>query len=148
MTYQAISDKTGLSRQRIQQLISPPAEIRQIVLTKANGLCQHCGIMVGDSGHVHHSGDDVDSYGDVPNLELLCASCHRKAHFNTMGQPPLNHIAGVRGPDALHDRIKVLADKRGITVSEWCRIAIIRAIGLLPDGKIRSHHKKEVLTTK
>lgn len=48
---------------------------------------------------------------------------------------------GVRLPDSVHARIKVLADKQGLTVSEWCRANLIRAAGLLPDGRIRDHHR-------
>lgn len=84
LTYKAIADKVGLSRQRIQQLLSPPTEIRNIVVARAEGKCQECGILVGDSGHVHHNGDEVDAYNDIANLELLCLSCHRRKHSNNL----------------------------------------------------------------
>lgn len=51
-------------------------------------------------------------------------------------------VIGVRVPDDVCTRIKALAEKQGLTVSEWCKSNLIRAAGLLPDSKVRSHHKK------
>lgn len=51
-------------------------------------------------------------------------------------------VIGVRVPDDVYTRIKALADKEGLTVSEWCKANLIRSAGLLPDGRVRSHHKK------
>ncbi len=51
-------------------------------------------------------------------------------------------VIAVRVPDSLSTRIKALAERQGLTVSEWCKVEIIRAAGLLPDGQVRSHHKK------
>ena len=80
LTYLNIGKQAGISRQRVQQLLSPPPVIRRMVVAKANGECQYCGLTVGQSGHVHHNGDAFDTYDDIENLELLCISCHRKAH--------------------------------------------------------------------
>lgn len=80
-TYSQIAQRAGLSRQRIQKLISPPKEIRDFILKKYSGHCAKCGIKVGHAGHIHHKeGNDGDEYNDIPNLELLCISCHRKEH--------------------------------------------------------------------
>ena len=57
-TYKRIADDTGVSRQRIQQLLSPPKEVRNYVIRKYNGQCADCGIIVGRSGHVHHNDSD------------------------------------------------------------------------------------------
>lgn len=46
-------------------------------------------------------------------------------------------VIGVRVPDSVHARIKVLAQGEGLTVSEWCKMNLSRAAGLLPDGSIR-----------
>ena len=81
-TYQSIADKTEVSRQRIQQILSPPAAIRKLIVARAEGRCQGCGIKVGKSGHVHHIGNTGEDYHDIDNLKLLCISCHRKAHCN------------------------------------------------------------------
>ena len=84
-SYQYIADKAGRSRQRIQQVLSPPAYIRKYVVEKYNGFCAICGLYVGFQGHVHHKGaNGEDDYNDRENLQLLCISCHRKEHK----QPP------------------------------------------------------------
>jgi len=57
-------------------------------------------------------------------------------------------VIGVRVPDSVYTRIKALASKQGLTVSEWAKAALIRAAGLLPAGQVSSHHKKAVNTTK
>ena len=51
-------------------------------------------------------------------------------------------VIGVRVPDSVNTRIKALADKQGLTVSEWCKVRLAWTAGLLPDGSLRSHHKK------
>ncbi|MBA7657089.1 hypothetical protein ES703_65020 [subsurface metagenome] len=51
-------------------------------------------------------------------------------------------VIGVRVPDSVNTRIKDLADRQGLTVSEWAKAALVRAAGLLPGGQVRSHHKK------
>ncbi|MBA7520403.1 hypothetical protein ES705_12499 [subsurface metagenome] len=51
-------------------------------------------------------------------------------------------VVGVRMPDGVYTRIKALADKQGLTVSEWCKVNLARSAGLLPDGEVRTHHKK------
>lgn len=51
-------------------------------------------------------------------------------------------VLAVRVPDSLYTRIKALAEKQGVSVSEWCKGKLARAAGLLPDGEVRSHHKK------
>src|SRR3972149_3861748 len=79
-TYQSIADKAGISRQRVQQLLSPPKAIRDIVCSRADGRCQRCDVQVGKSGHVHHTGNARENYNDLDNLQLLCVSCHKAAH--------------------------------------------------------------------
>lgn len=80
LTYAQIGLKIGLSRQRVQQIISPPPYIRRIVVNRAEGRCETCGIKVNGSGHVHHKSCAGEDYNDVDNLQLLCVSCHMKAH--------------------------------------------------------------------
>ncbi|MBA7513027.1 hypothetical protein ES705_05036 [subsurface metagenome] len=57
-------------------------------------------------------------------------------------------VLSARVPDSVGDRVKALADKAGLTTSEWCKAALTRAAGLLPGDQVRSHHKKPVYTTK
>ena len=80
-TYAYIAKKAGVSRQRIQQVLSPPIPIRDFVVTKYDGRCFGCGLYIGKSGHVHHvNTDGGENYQDIDNLQLLCISCHRKQH--------------------------------------------------------------------
>ncbi len=51
-------------------------------------------------------------------------------------------VIGVRIPDSVYGRIKALAERQGLTISEWCKVNLARSAGLLPDGEVRSHHKK------
>ncbi len=79
-TYQEISQASSISRQRVQQLLSPPCSIRKFIFQKYQYKCQDCGIAVGRSGHIHHDGENGEDYNDIANLMLLCPSCHRKKH--------------------------------------------------------------------
>ena len=82
-TYSRIAEELHLSRQRIQQLVSPAPSVQFAIASHARGLCEKCGVFVGFRGHIHHRltfGNSVDSFSDVNNLQLLCVSCHRKAH--------------------------------------------------------------------
>lgn len=51
-------------------------------------------------------------------------------------------IISARVDDSVYARIKSLADKEGLTVSEWVKTYLTRSAGLLPEGTVRSHHKK------
>jgi len=51
-------------------------------------------------------------------------------------------VIGVRVPDGVYARVKVLAAKEGWTVNDWMKAVVIRAAGMLPDGSIRKHHKR------
>ena len=80
-TYSEIALELGISRQRAQQLVSPPKDIRDTAVRRAKGRCEICGIYVGKSGQVHHIGTEWEDYNDVCNLQLLCIACHRSAHL-------------------------------------------------------------------
>ncbi|MBA7693727.1 hypothetical protein ES703_102316 [subsurface metagenome] len=60
----------------------------------------------------------------------------------TMAKGRNTKVIGVRVPDSVYTRIKALADRQGLTVSEWCKVNLARDAGLLPDGRVRSHHEK------
>lgn len=79
-SYTEIAKEVGLSRQRIQQILSPPKEIRAYVLAKYKLKCANCETLVGKSGHVHHKELNGENYHDIDNLELLCISCHQRVH--------------------------------------------------------------------
>ena len=44
MTYAAIAEKVGVSRQRIQQIVRPSAPIYRKLQQRAKGKCENCGI--------------------------------------------------------------------------------------------------------
>ena len=85
-TYQEIATEHNVSRQRIQQILSPPPSVKKLVTDRAFGKCEDCGVLVGKSGHIHHcdtkTKDLIEDYNDLPNLQLLCPSCHMIAHAN------------------------------------------------------------------
>lgn len=88
-TYKAIGKELGVSRQRIQQMIAPPKEIRNYVVKRDHDTCHECSIWVGKSGHVHHIGSTtVEDFNDLDNLVLLCLSCHRHIHLGTPQSTP------------------------------------------------------------
>lgn len=82
LTYQQIAEQLHVSRQRIQQLVRPPAAIYHLIRNQAKDVCQKCGINV-QNGHVHHIKSqelDCSIYNDLINLQYLCISCHRISH--------------------------------------------------------------------
>jgi hypothetical protein len=86
-TYAQIAAELGRSRQRIQQLLSPPSVVRREVRHNAKYRCQDCRKKLRGYGHIHHkrhTGISLSEYSDISNLELLCASCHRKRHSGTL----------------------------------------------------------------
>lgn len=80
MTYQQIGERYHISRQRVEQIISPPFDTIKELNRRAKGRCEDCGIHVGISGHAHHKGSEYDTYEDINQLAYLCISCHHRAH--------------------------------------------------------------------
>lgn len=108
LTYQEIGASLGISRQRVQQLTSPPKEIRHLVVERAGGRCQICGLTVLQSGHVHHvraTAGYAENYNDLPNLQLLCRSCHRAAHHVSASQSERGYRVDSRLLDTLEDSV-------------------------------------------
>jgi len=93
-TYEQIAEGAGITRQRVQQILSPPKAIRDHIIKKYDGCCVDCSIRVGKSGHVHHVNTDIEDYGDIENLVLLCISCHRKRHreYQLVESQPVLHM--------------------------------------------------------
>jgi len=134
-TYKRIADDTGVSRQRIQQLLSPPKEVRNYVIRKYNGQCADCGIIVGRSGHVHHNDSDLDTYNDIDNLVLLCISCHRQRHNeeDRMTRGGLDNVSmNIRLPRTLTKLIGRIAGMECKTNSQWVREAV--------EGKLKEYN--------
>ena len=82
LTYAQIGEKVSLSRQRVQKLLQPPPLVRLALSDKYGDSCADCGIDLQFHGHAHHiaTKDGVEDWNDLPNLVLLCISCHRRAH--------------------------------------------------------------------
>ena len=120
-TYEEIALKAGVTRQRIQQLLAPPKEIRDYVIKKYDGRCVDCGLIVGKSGQVHHENFDTEAYNDINNLVLLCKSCHRgRHHFG------LSLGGGTRIMDS--KEIHKLRKKLGLTQKELAARVRVDAI--------------------
>lgn len=130
-TYQYIATEAGVSRQRIQQLLSPPVAIRNQVIKKHHGKCANCGLLVGIKGDIHHKGAEEETYDDLMSLELLCKSCHRIEHNVTernhqaIGEKnnyPIITLTGFTPEMKL--RIKLAALEARLSPSAWVRQAI------------------------
>ena len=78
-TYAEIAKGTGVSRQRIQQILSPSPVIRRFIKRKYKNRCAKCGVLIENFGHIHHK-KMVEDFQNIDNLELLCISCHTKTH--------------------------------------------------------------------
>ena len=82
-TYAEIARRCGVSRQRVQQIISPPRHIMAKVKERAQGRCEDCGILIHKGAHLHHvNGDKIDpvKFNGIENIKYLCLGCHRKEH--------------------------------------------------------------------
>ncbi len=83
-TYSEIGDNLGISRQRVQQLVSVPDNLREQIEEHYKGLCMLCGREVKGNGHIHHIRPKI-RFNSIENLELLCISCHRIVHAKPKG---------------------------------------------------------------
>ena len=91
-TYREIASDLHVSRQRAQQLLKAPSELRDRLVIRAGAKCENCGI-TGQRRqlHVHHIetvGITPKKYQSLENLSLLCIPCHQTAH----------HWESMRGP--------------------------------------------------
>ena len=85
-TYQAIGSHLGVSRQRIQQLLSPPKPIRDLVIRRAKEKCERCGVRCRGYGNVHHKNVEQEleeQFNDLDNLQWLCLPCHKFVHAHS-----------------------------------------------------------------
>jgi len=142
-TYEAIATQAGISRQRVQQLLSPPRAVRDYVVKKHDGRCKECGLIVGKSGHVHHVGSNGENYNDIDNLQLLCISCHRRKHYiesphvcyiETIGGCTMptkdSRVIGVRISTDTIMQVKKRASRRGWTFNKWMNWSITQGLRL------------------
>lgn len=79
-TYREIAVVLGVSRQRVQQIIAPPAQVRHLIFLRCGDICESCGKKAsGKDAHLHHVARIAD-YNAASNLAHLCNACHRHAH--------------------------------------------------------------------
>lgn len=77
-TYAEIGAIMGVSRQRVEQIISPTKEVLLKVRRRTNGLCALCG---NELTTIHHksSVQTAADFDSPENMVLLCKSCHKIA---------------------------------------------------------------------
>jgi hypothetical protein len=132
LTYRQIGEALGISRQRAQQLTSAPTAVRNLVVKRTKGQCERCGLVVGNSGHIHHRGTDLEtaeSYNDVANLQLLCGGCHTRIHgakvaAHQIKLPAEKVLHTVRLPVDVHRTAKIAAVTEGLSLIDWLGQAI------------------------
>ena len=79
MTFTAIAQEMGVSRQWVHEMLCPGPALRQVTYDLAGGKCQHCGVHLGRNGHYHSEPTGpIDDFAKP--LVLLCVTCHRQAH--------------------------------------------------------------------
>ncbi len=81
--YTEIAASAGISRQRVEQLLSPPRHLMTKVRERAQDRCEDCGILIHKGAHLHHiNGDNLDpnQYNGIENIKYLCPSCHKREH--------------------------------------------------------------------
>ena len=81
MTFAEIGKEMGVSRQRVEQWLRPPAEIRELVYKLAGGECENCGIKLNQrNGQYHSMNPEIEEFTTYAHTKLLCIACHRKEH--------------------------------------------------------------------
>lgn len=138
LTYKEIGERANISRQRVQQIISPPKEVQQVIQQKFNGRCAECGILVGKSGHIHHvSNNGAEHYHDIDNLQLLCVSCHRIRH--KMSPPRFCLQCGNLLKNAYHSKMVRFCSSRcrHICLRVSCKCHECEQIFEIGQGKLR-----------
>jgi len=79
MTFTAIGQRMGVSRQWVHEMLVPPTALRKATYDLAGGKCSECGMHLGRNAH-YHSTDNGPIDDFTKPLVVLCCGCHRKAH--------------------------------------------------------------------
>jgi hypothetical protein len=77
-SYRVIGLLAGVSRQRIQQILSPSQDTKNKLVRYAKGKCSKCGKYIGSSGQAHHRKYKVSD--NLHDFDYLCTSCHIREH--------------------------------------------------------------------
>ena len=107
-SYGQIAKEAHVSRQRVQQVLSPPKEIRAFVAKRSEYRCQQCHTELGLSGHVHHANGDAtteEEYEKVDELVYLCMPCHRNVHGIQGGKAQVFVNLQLRVPPELYEKL-------------------------------------------
>jgi hypothetical protein len=96
-------------------------ELREAMLARAGHRCERCGVTDeelwreygNDRLHVHHRDRDVQ-HNEPDNLEVLCASCHRKEHRNDTRQRVRWSREAMERNRALGRRLRALRIAAGV----------------------------------
>lgn len=59
-------------------------QLRQKLIERSNGICELCGIEVGEYVHRKQRGSNGGKYNES-NCVLLCSKCHKMVHSNEFG---------------------------------------------------------------
>ena len=121
LTYAEIGELYRMSRQRVQQVVSPPPEIANEVRKRANSRCENCKLELQD-GDIHHKDWNVPEPNSLDNLSYLCVACHMLVHYD----PNLdkNHSVRMRFDDSERKIIRKLRAKLGVDVTAILRLSI------------------------
>lgn len=78
MTFTDIAKEMGVSRQWVQEMLTPPPALRKATYARAQGKCQVCGMHLGRNAHYHSEPTGPIEDFSKP-LVMLCCACHRQA---------------------------------------------------------------------
>lgn len=122
-SYAEIAFGTGVSRQRVQQILSPYPEVKDIVIARTGGRCEACSVPAGATGHIHHrtaKGALPEFYNVAENLTLLCNRCHRIAHGNPATRDRRRPRTAAERVVGLQNRgLAIGASALGISITEY-----------------------------
>lgn len=89
MTYRAIGQALGVSRQRVQQMLRPPIRVYDQLRRRAANKCEKCGLVFKARGHGHAHHLRYGDFWNVNDLLYICPACHRSEEFDCFRYLPV-----------------------------------------------------------
>lgn len=86
-TYREVGSAFGISHQRVQQIVAPPREVRELLAARAAGRCERCDQEKRLEAHHIRRGATVEGWDTKERFLSLCRSCHSKEHRETATAP-------------------------------------------------------------
>ena len=86
LSYRAIGEQVGVTRQRIQQLFTLLPPTMAVIYERAGGCCETCNI-IEQFGHYHHKVYDFAILNETDNILYLCTPCHSRNGRNRKKLP-------------------------------------------------------------